>query len=206
MKLEPHIKTRFHGYLPVIIDVETGGLNPDTDALLEIAAVFVDFNPEGWLVPVDRYCNHIQAFEGARLDAEALEINRIDPDYPLRFAEPEKKVLSEFFEKVYEKLNATGCRLAVLVGHNAHFDLSFIQEAIKRCQIEASPFHSFTCFDTATLSAVIYGKTVLAKALYAAGISFNKEEAHSAVYDVEKTAELFCKIVNRVKGIGMSKG
>ena len=35
------IKNRFRGYLPVIIDVETAGLNAQTDALLELAAITV---------------------------------------------------------------------------------------------------------------------------------------------------------------------
>src|SRR3989344_1068025 len=192
----PFMKNRFQGFLPIVIDVETGGFNAKTDALLEIAAVFVDFNAEGLLVPIETYCNHVEAFEGANIEPEALEVNRIDPDYPLRFAKSESYVLNEFFNLVRKKLHQGQCRRAILVGHNAHFDLSFLQQAIERCKITNNPFHAFTCFDTATLSAVMYGKTVLARALKEAGIEFNKEEAHSAVYDAEKTAELFCKIVN----------
>ncbi|MGW8228635.1 MAG: ribonuclease T, partial [Gammaproteobacteria bacterium] len=41
-----------------------------------------------------------------------------------------------------------------------------------------------------------YGQTVLARAVQAAGIQWNQKEAHSAVYDAERTAELFCRIVN----------
>ena len=195
---KPRIWQRFQGYLPIVVDVETGGLHFETDALLEIAAVFLDFNEEGLLSPQHIYHNHVEAFEGARLDPKALEVNHIDPTYPLRFAEPEKKVLLEFFELIEENLHETNCRRAVLVGHNANFDLNFVQAAAYRCKIRNNPFHSFMCFDTATLSGIFYGKTVLAKALETAKISFDKENAHSALYDAEKTAELFCKIVNSI--------
>ena len=91
----------------------------------------------------------------------------------------------------------THCRRAVLVGHNAHFDLSFILSSVKRCKIKASPFHAFTVLDTASLSGLVFGKTVLAKALRRAKLGFDKNEAHSAIYDAKQTAELFCYIVNR---------
>ena len=51
--------------------------------------------------------------------------------------------------------------------------------------------------DTVTLAGMAYGQTVLSRAVQAAGIEWNGDEAHSAVYDTQKTAELFCKILNR---------
>lgn len=194
------IKNRFDGFLPVVIDLETSGIIPETDALLELAAVIVNFDEHGRLQPGEVYSCHIEAFAGARLDPKALEINRIDPGHPFRFAIPESQALLELFEFVRLRLKSTGCRRAILTGHNAHFDLSFLQAAIRRCDLrKKSPFHSFSCFDTATLAGFVYGKTVLAKALGAARLPFDHNEAHSAIYDAERTAELFCKMVNETK-------
>lgn len=191
------IKDRFDGYLPIVIDLETAGVNPLKHALLELAAVLLDFDEQGLLTPIKRFSCHILPFEGSVIDPAALAINRIDPYHPFRFAVSEQKALEEFFAFVHTALAETGCRRAVLVGHNAHFDLSFLQAALLRNRLKKNPFHAFTCFDTATLSALMFGKTVLAKALRSAGIAFNKEEAHSAIYDAEKTAELFCYILNQ---------
>jgi ribonuclease T len=193
---EKALRQRFRGFLPVIIDVETAGFNAQTDALLELAAVTVDYNSEGALVPQHTWHYHIEPFEGANLDPKALEFTGIVPDHPFRFAVTETQALSDLFENVQASLKTTGCQRAILVGHNASFDLGFLQAAVARTGLTRSPFHSFSSFDTATLCALVFGQTVLAKSLRAAGIVFDPEKAHSALYDAEKTAELFCHIVN----------
>ena len=194
------IRHRFDGYLPVVIDLETSGCIATTDGLLELAAVLVDIDEYGLFKLGEMYACHIEPFAGARLDPKALEINKIDPGHPFRFAISETAALLELFAFVRESLKKYGCRKAILTGHNAHFDLSFLQAAIYRCDLrKKSPFHSFSCFDTATLSGFIYGKTVLAKALHSARIPFDHNEAHSAIYDATRTAELFCKILNETK-------
>ncbi len=192
------LSERFNGYLPIVIDLETAGVNPLKDALLEIAAVRIKFGDDNHLIPADLFACHVKPFEGAHLDPTALEINRIDPYHPFRLAIDEKKALEDLFAFTSAAVKETSCRRAVLVGHNAHFDLSFLQAAMKRCKLTHSPFHAFTCFDTATLSGVVLGKTILAKALKEANIPFDKNEAHSAIYDAQRTAELFCYIVNHV--------
>ncbi len=191
------MKNRFDGYLPVVVDVETAGVNALTDALLEVAAIATTIDDEGQCVPTESFSTHVTPFEGANINPKSLEINKIQIDHPFRFAIAEDEALKLLFEYVDAAVKKNECRRAVLVGHNAHFDLDFLQAAMRRCKITKSPFHAFTCFDTATLSGLVYGKTVLAKALKAAGIKFNKDEAHSALYDTEKTAELFCYIVNK---------
>lgn len=187
---------RFRGLLPVVVDVETSGLNPATDALLEMAVITLAMNEEGKLYRVQTYAHHVEPFLGARFDQEALEITRIDPFYPLRFAIPEGQALQRVFAHIKQELLKTSCYRAVLVGHNAWFDLSFILAAAKRCGIAEIPFHTFTTLDTATLAAVALGETVLARALRRARIPFDIQQAHSAIYDAEKTAELFCFICN----------
>jgi ribonuclease T len=189
------LKNRFRGFMPVVVDVETAGVDPQSNALLEMCVVLIDLNEQGFFVRGATYNEHILPFQGAVLDAKSLEFNQIDPFQPLRFAIDEKPALQQLFNPINQALKKTRCQRAVLVGHNAWFDLLFIKEAIKRTGI-TSPFHAFTCFDTATLAGLFYGQTVLAKAVKAAGISFDPNEAHSAIYDAEKTADLFCVMLN----------
>lgn len=191
------LSRRFRGLLPVVIDVETAGLNSSTDALLEVAAVLLDMNSEGKLFPLKTYAYHIEPFKDAHLEKESLEITGIDPTCPLRFAIPERQALARIFSVVSEHLEKTACYRAVLAGHNAWFDLNFLLAAIKRSGIRYHPFHTFTTFDTASLAGVALGETVLARAARRARIFFDIQQAHSAIYDVERTAELFCHIVNK---------
>ncbi len=193
---------RFRGYLPVVIDVESGGFNSQTDALLEIAAVTINMDEQGLLYPDHNYFFRVDPFEGANIEAAALEFTGIRLDHPLRQAVSEEHALGEIFRGVRKAVKASGCKRAILVGHNSSFDLGFVNAAINRCNIKRNPFHPFSSFDTATLAGLAYGQTVLAKACMAAGISFNAKEAHSARYDTEKTAELFCSIVNRWREMG----
>lgn len=192
---------RFRGFLPVVVDLETGGFNAATDALLEIAAVLVDFDDQGLLYPEQSFRFHVKPFEGANIEPASLEVTGIDPHHPLRPAIPERDALGRVFREVRLKLRETGCKRAILVAHNAHFDLGFLNAAIERSGIKRSPFHPFSVFDTATLGGVAYGQTVLARMAAAAGIEWDSAEAHSAAYDAERTADLFCRIVNSFKPI-----
>ncbi len=193
---------RFRGYLPVVVDVETGGFNAATDALLEIAATTVAMDDEGVLYPDHTYFFRVEPFAGANIEPAALEFTGIKLDHPLRMAVGEEHALGEIFKGVRKSLKASGCKRAILVGHNSSFDLGFLNAAVLRCGLKRNPFHPFSSFDTATLAGLAYGQTVLAKACQAAGIEFDNREAHSARYDTEKTAELFCGIVNRWREMG----
>lgn len=193
------ISNRFRGFLPVVVDIETSGMNYLEHALLEVAIVIINQNREGLFIQEELHAEHILPFEGAKLDPVSLEFNQIDPYQPLRFAKPEKEALEILFSIIFKALKASRCQRAVLVGHNAWFDLLFLKEAAKRTEL-SFPFHSFTCFDTATLAGLMYGQTVLAKAVKAAGIEFDTKEAHSAIYDAKKTADLFCVMLNRWEG------
>jgi ribonuclease T len=192
-----HLSTRFRGFLPVVVDVETGGFDAQHDALLEFAAVIVRMEGDGMLVPEPVVSTHVEAFAGSHIDPKSLEVNGIDPDQPLRGAIPERAALDLVFKPVRAAIKASGCQRAILVGHNAHFDLGFLNAAVRRTGHKRNPFHPFSCFDTATLAGLAYGQTVLSRAVQAAGFEWNADEAHSAVYDAERTAALFCTIVNR---------
>lgn len=188
---------RFRGFYPVIVDVETGGFNPATDALLEIAAVTLRQDEKGLLHPDECFHSHIAPFPGANLEKAALEFTGIDPFHPLRPSEEEGAGLRRIFDAIKKAQKAAECKRSVLVGHNAHFDLSFLNAAIARNGLKnVSPFHPFSVFDTVTLAGLAYGQTVLARACAAAGIAFDNREAHSALYDAKRTAELYCAVVN----------
>lgn len=191
------ISKRFRGFLPVVVDVETGGFNHQTDALLQIAAVTLVMDERG-LISRDRtLTHHVEPFEGSNMDPESLKINGIDPDHPLRMAIPEDEALRNIFKVIRQEVRSNECTRAILVGHNAAFDLNFVNAAVARTGIKRNPFHLFSNFDTVSLAGMAYGQTVLSRACEAARLDWDAREAHSAIYDAEKTADLFCNIINR---------
>ena len=195
--------SRFRGYYPVVVDVETAGFNAKTDALLEVAATTLKLDEATGMFSLDETIHfNVDPFEGANLEPAALEFTGIDPSNPLRGAVSEDHALKAIFKLIRKKMKNEGCQRAVMVAHNAAFDLGFINAATERCNIKRSPFHPFVSFDTTTLSGLALGQTVLAKACIAAEIDFDNKEAHSALYDTEKTAELFCHIVNKWQTLG----
>jgi len=190
------LASRFRGFLPVVVDVETGGFNASTDALLEIAAVLLEVDNAGqWQLQATHAC-HVQPFPGAIIEQAALDFNGIVPDHPLRFALPEREALKKIFDPVRAAVRDSGCNRAILVGHNPAFDLGFLNAAVARTGIKRNPFHPFSSFDTATLGGLAYGQTVLSRAVEKSGLQWHSSEAHSAIYDAEMTARLFCRIVN----------
>ena len=187
---------RFRGYLPVVVDVETGGFDWNRHALLEIAAAPIDLDEAGHYIVGEIASAHLIPAPGTEIDPKSLEITGIDIDHPFRLAKPEKEALDHIFAAVRAAVRKHGCQRAILVGHNAHFDLNFLNAAVARVAHKRNPFHPFSVFDTVTLAGVAYGQTVLARAVQAAGLDWNGADAHSAVYDAERTAQLFCKIAN----------
>ncbi|MCP4984203.1 MAG: ribonuclease T [Gammaproteobacteria bacterium] len=195
---EAQLSTRFRGFLPVVVDVETGGFDESTDALLQVAAVLIDIDEAGQFYCSETVSCHVKPFEGANLDPKSMEVNGIDVDHPFRLALDENQALPKIFKPVREAIRRHNCSKAILVGHNAHFDLKFINAAASRTGIKRNPFHPFSTFDTVTLAGLAYGQTVLARSVQSAGMEWDSNEAHSAIYDAEMTAMLFCKIVNDV--------
>lgn len=188
---------RFRGFLPVVIDIETAGFNSQTDAVLQIGAVLLDMEDTGYLRPERSLFYEVEPFAGANLEQAALDFNGIEPYAETRGAVTEEAALQDLFRQIRRSVKSHGCTRAVLVGHNAHFDHGFLMKASERCAIKRNPFHPFSTLDTVSLSALAYGQTVLAKACEAAAIDFDSRAAHAADYDAERTADLFCEIVNR---------
>jgi len=193
----PNISQRFRGYYPVVVDIETGGFNAKTDAILEIAAVTLTYDDRGLLIPKETHSYHVTPFQGANLDPQAMAFTGIDPDHPFRFAKEEDIVFKTLFKAIRNEVKAHNCQRAIMVAHNATFDMNFVNAAVERHHLKRNPFHPFSTIDTAALSAVFLGQTVLSIACNTAKISFDKNEAHSAIYDAEKTAELFCLLTNQ---------
>ncbi|MBJ6977951.1 ribonuclease T [Luteimonas sp. MC1895] len=190
------MSARFRGYLPVVVDVETGGFDWNRHALLEIAVLPIDLDAEGRYVAGEGASAHLVPAPGTEIDPKSLQITGIDLDHPFRFAKAEKDALEHVFTAVRTAVKKHGCQRAILVGHNAHFDLNFLNAAVARSGHKRNPFHPFSVFDTVTMAGLAYGQTVLARAVQAAGLDWNSEDAHSAVYDTERTAQLFCIIAN----------
>ncbi len=200
MEISAHpLGNRFRGYLPVIIDIETAGFNAKKNPLLEIAAVIVEPDKNGLLQLTETHACNINPFEGSELDDAALKFTGIDPYHPFRMAINEKEALAKLFKPIKTAVKRNECTRAILVGHNPAFDIAFLNAAIERTKIKRSPFHPFSSFDTATLGGLAYGQTVLAKVAKAAELEWDNDKAHSALYDAEQTAKLFCMIVNRWK-------
>lgn len=195
----PLISERFRGFLPVVVDMETGGFHAATDALLEIAACILCMDDFGRLKIAETVSVDVAPFPGANIDPRALDFTGIDLDDPKREPLPEKEALRRICTPVRKAVKATGCQRAVLVGHNPAFDLGFYNAAVERTDFRRSPFHPFSSFDTATLGGLAFGQTVLSRAAQAAGLDWDSSQAHSARYDAIKTAELFCAVVNRWK-------
>lgn len=193
------VAKRFRGYLPVIVDIETAGFNAATDAMLEIAAVTVKVDEEQQWCIDEIVSKHVNPFEGANLDQASLDFTGIDPEHPFRkqIAVDETEALREIFKPVRTKIKEHRCSRAILVGHNAAFDINFLNACVERNDIKRNPFHPFSTFDTATMAGLAYGQTVLARAAEAAGLEWDDKEAHSARYDAVQTAKLFCEIVNK---------
>ena len=191
------IANRFRGFLPVVVDLETGGFDADKHALLELAAVVLDIGSQGKLYKKQTIHSHIKPFDGSKIDPEALKVNGIQPNHPLRIAKDEKQALEELFLVLKKHLKAMGCTRTIMVAHNTMFDMGFLQAAIKRCKLKTSTFHSFSSFDTVTLGGVMTGQTVLARIAEECGFTYDTQKAHGAKYDAELTADIFCQLVNR---------
>ena len=189
------LKDRFRKFLPVIVDLETGGFDPRKNAILEIAIQLIE-QENSKLILGEPHRYHIKPFEGLKVDKESLEFLKLDLNHPLRNAVEEEYALQESFKIINKHKSKYECSRAILVGHNAFFDHSFMLEACIRNNIKKSPFHSFSMIDTVSLGVLATKQTVLAKICKELGIDYNNDEAHSAAYDAMVTAQVFCKIIN----------
>ena len=189
------LKNRFRKYLPVVVDIETGGFDPELNAILEIAITLIEENDNKFVVG-ETYRHHINPFKNSIIEKESLEFTKIKLDHPLRNAIEEKDAIKDIFKIINKVKNKYECSRAILVGHNAHFDKSFLDAAIKRNNIKRTPFHKFSVIDTVSFGVLATGQTVLARICDKLDIDYDNDQAHSAAYDTLVTAKVFCSIVN----------
>ncbi len=190
------LKNRFRKYLPVVVDIETGGFDPTSNAILEIAITLIEEENKKLIVG-ETFRHHIVPFEGSIVEKESLEFTKINLDHPLRNAVTESEALNDLFKIINKAKNKYECSRAILVGHNAHFDNSFLTESLKRNNIKKTPFHKFSVIDTVSLGVLATGQTVLARICDKLNIDYDNDEAHSAAYDTVVTAQVFCSILNK---------
>ena len=114
------LANRFRGFLPVVIDVETGGFEASQHALLEIAAVTLEMNDEGQLCRQETVSAAVLPHPDLVVEQSALDFTGIDLNDPGRQAIPEKEALRQVFEKVRLGVRENDCTRAVVVAHNAH--------------------------------------------------------------------------------------
>ena len=163
----------------VVFDIETTGFSPVTNRIIEIGAVKVE---NGQIV--DRFSTFVNPEVPIPFEIEKLtSIN----DSMVIDAETIEVVLPKFLDFIGD---------AILVAHNANFDVSFIKENAKRQGIPVD----FTYVDTVGIARTLltgqakYTLDAVAKTL---GISL--ENHHRAVDDAECTAEIFVKFIEMLK-------
>ena len=191
------LKNRFRKYLPVVIDLETGGFDPSKNPILEIAMQFIEINNNKFILGEGiRY--HVIPESQLEIDPDSLEFTKIHLNHPLRQAIAAEEAIKNICKLVNKQRSKEECSRAILVGHNAHFDLSFLQANIERYDIKNSPFHPFSVIDTVSLGAAFTGQTVLARIAKELSIDYDNDLAHSAAYDAEITAKVFCDLLNKI--------
>ncbi|STP19815.1 ribonuclease T [Escherichia coli] len=94
---------RFRGFYPVVIDVETAGFNAKTDALLEIAAITLKMDEQGWLMPDTTLHFHVEPFVGANLQPEALPSTALTQTIPIAARSASTRRCTKFL-KLYVKV------------------------------------------------------------------------------------------------------
>lgn len=191
------IKDRFRGFLPVVVDVETAGFIPEKNALVEVAMMTVNMDERGVFTPGELYSANILPFSGSIINEANIKFLGIDPFDKNRNPQDEAEAILPMFKAVSKAVKAAHCKRAILVGHNGHFDLGFINAVAERIGKKKNPFHPFSVLDTASLAGLVYGQTVLAKACRAAHLDFDDHAAHGAAYDAQMECRLFCSLINR---------
>lgn len=163
----------------VVFDIETTGFSPVTNRIIEIGAVKVE---DGQIT--DRFSTFVNPEVPIPFEIEKLtSIN----DSMVMDAETIEVVLPKFLDFVGN---------AVLVAHNANFDVSFIRENAERQQIPVN----FTYVDTVGIARMLLtGQAKYTLDAVAKTLKISLENHHRAVDDAECTAEIFMKFINMLE-------
>ena len=101
------MKTKFRKYLPVVVDLETGGFTPSSDAILEIAITLINYDREFSVGETHRF--HIDPFPGLKIHQDALEFTKINLEHPLRNAVSEQEALQSIFKIINQTIFFINC-------------------------------------------------------------------------------------------------
>jgi len=165
-----------------VIDFETTGLAPSHGArATEVAAVILS---NGQIV--GRYQSLMNS--GVYIPAEITRITGIT-NKMVSSAPPAKQVIQELHEFIQD---------AVLVAHNASFDRKFLINEGLHADLNFND-HSFLC--TMLLSRRVFQKALNHRlSTLASHVGLNVEGSfHRALFDAEITAQLFMKLVEKIK-------
>lgn len=184
-----YLKKHCRGFIPIAIDLETSGSDPNKHGILEIAAIFPSFSEEGIQIH-EVFHRHVYLEDGDLIDPAATLIHRIPIEHPFRYAISVEQMLQEFSEMVRMHCDRWCARRGIMVGHNPAFDMSFLNKACEKYGIDMN-LHLYTFIDTASMGLMRHRETVLAKLCYREGLGFSQNDAHSALYDAHMTARLF---------------
>jgi DNA polymerase-3 subunit epsilon len=180
-----HDDELLHRVTFVVVDVETTGWDPGSDALTEVAAArFTGGVPCGTF--------HSLVDPGVPIPPVVTELTGID-DELVRGAPDAAIVLAQLTDMIGD---------GVLVGHNIEFDRSFIDASLVRS--EASPL-SNVAVDTLHLARRLVREDVLDCKLSTLARRFRLEHrpSHRALEDVLATADLLHALIERATGYGV---
>lgn len=178
------------------IDVETSGLDPRKNAVLQLAGTLEDDSRS------ENFNYFIKPFPTDIVDAKALEVNKLNPNEE-KFKEPRfvyddfTYMLSTFVNKFDKKDKM------FFVGYNSHFfDMPFVREFFSKCGNKY--FGSYFFFPSLDIMVMAQFKLMkqrhlmkdfklhtVAKEL---GITVEEEQLHDAMYDIRLTKEIFLKL------------
>lgn len=198
------MEERFDGYYPIVIDIETGGLDKNSHPILQIGAVALSFNKEGKMIPYSECKINLHPTRDTTCHPHSLAIHGINPYDLQRKAVAPALALTALCKFVRQAQRAHGCRRSLIVGHNVSFDAQFIHTYIEKYKVKRSPFHPFVNFDTTSIAGLLTGSTKLLEAVQRLGITYDSEQAHDALYDAYITAQLFCKSTNLLQSLNLA--
>jgi len=171
----------------VVFDTETTGLSPASDAIVQIAAVRV--------------------VNGRRIESEVFD-TLVDPDRPIPALSTDVHGITDAMVRGAPRIAEVGARFhgfargAVLVAHNAPFDMHFL----RRHEADIGASFDHPVLDTVLLSAVVFGQMEehsLDALTARLGITIPEEARHTAIGDTVATADAFLKLLPMLRARGL---
>ena len=165
----------------IAFDTETTGLDPDRDCIVELGAVVFEKG-----IPIASFQSYV--YPGICIPAEVSALNHIT-DEMLAVAPTEKDVYPEFMKFLGDAASGK----ALICGHVAAFDLSFLCKALDRFGIEAA----FRFIDTRQLATQISELDHHSLAAAADFFEIPHEKDHQAKDDALTSGRILLKILKQ---------